>query len=69
MIWDIPGLPPPPLKLMGFFPNFDCFSTLRVHQWLYENTHCFNGGNGIPGMVYLDQPPKKPMVVPKSWGS
>ena len=32
---------------------------------IYENTHCFNGGNGIPGMVYLDQPQKNP----KSWGS
>ena len=24
--------------------------TLRVQQWwLYESTHCFNGGKGIPG--------------------
>ena len=35
-----------------FFPNFDDFSTLRVHQWwLYKSTHWFNGGNGIPGWL------------------
>ena len=29
----------------GFSPNFDDFSTLRVQPWwLYENTHCLNGG-------------------------
>ena len=26
---------------------------IRVQQWwLYENTHCFNGGPGIPGKIY-----------------
>ena len=30
------------IKINVFFPNFDDFSTLRVHQWwLYENTQVF----------------------------
>ena len=48
-IKDVPGLPPP---LKYWLTQFRWLKPLGNQWWLYSH-HCFNGGNGIPGMFLV----------------